>query len=132
MVKPGLQLVNSKCGGLCSPAQHRSVTVGVSGRDQDKLDPVSLWRGNLSLHGVVTPALLDNENARIHGNAQPLLEHVATGVSMVGIDKMFPLQEAQTAHAYVMSRQAFGRVSLFPSTDTAWLLLCKREPCHVV
>jgi len=92
----------------------RIVTVGVSGRDQDRLDPVSLWRGNQSLHGVFFPMLLDNEHARVHGNVQTLLERVATGELEVVIDKAFPLQEAQTAHAYVMSRQAFGRVIMVP------------------
>jgi NADPH2:quinone reductase len=92
----------------------RIVTVGVSGRDQDKLDPVSLWRGNQSLHGVFFPTLLDNDHARVHASVQTLLERVATGELEVVIDKTFPLQEAQAAHAYVMSRQAFGRVIMFP------------------
>ncbi|WP_232338276.1 zinc-binding dehydrogenase [Bordetella flabilis] len=43
-----------------------------------------------------------------------LLERVATGELKVVIDKKFPLQEAQAAHAYVMSRQAFGRVIMYP------------------
>ncbi|KDR38696.1 quinone oxidoreductase family protein [Caballeronia glathei] len=92
----------------------RMVTVGVSGRDQDRLDPVSLWRGNQSLHGVFFPTLLDNEHARVHGNVQTLLGRVATGELEVVIDKSFPLQEAQSAHTYVMSRQAFGRVIMYP------------------
>ncbi|OZI19256.1 NADP-dependent oxidoreductase [Bordetella genomosp. 9] len=92
----------------------RIVTVGVSGRDQDKLDPVSLWRGNQSVHGVFFPSLLDEEHARVHASVQSLLERVATGELKVVIDKTFPLREAQAAHAYVMSRQAFGRVILLP------------------
>jgi len=92
----------------------RIVTVGVSGRDQEALDPVSLWRGNQSLHGVFFPTLLDNEHARVHGTVQTLLERVAAGELEVVIDKTFPLEEAQTAHAYVKSRQAFGRVILLP------------------
>ncbi len=57
----------------------RIVTVGVSGRDRDKLDPVTLWRGNQSLHGVFFPTLLDKEHVRVHGAVQTLLERVATG-----------------------------------------------------
>jgi NADPH2:quinone reductase len=92
----------------------RIITVGVSGRNQDKLDPVSLWRGNQSLHGVFFPTLLDTEHVRIHANVQTLLERVATGELKVVIDKKFPLQEAEAAHTYVMSRQAFGRVIMYP------------------
>lgn len=92
----------------------RIVTVGVSGRDQDRLDPVSLWRGNQSLHGVFFPSLLDNEHARVHGSVQTLLERVAAGELEVVIDKTFALQEARAAHTYVSSRQAFGRVILLP------------------
>lgn len=90
------------------------VTVGVSGRDQDKLDPVSLWRGNLSLHGVFFPTLLDREHARVHASVQTLLERVASGELRVVIDRTFALRDAQAAHAYVMSRQAFGRVIMRP------------------
>ncbi|WP_050478166.1 quinone oxidoreductase family protein [Herbaspirillum rhizosphaerae] len=92
----------------------RLVTVGVSGRDQDRLDPVSLWRGNQSLHGVFFPTLLDTEHHRVHGNVQTLLERVAAGELQVVIDKTFPLQEARAAHTYVSSRQAFGRVVMLP------------------
>lgn len=92
----------------------RIVTVGVSGRDQERLDPVSLWRGNQSLHGVFFPTLLDTEHGRVHGNVQMLLERIAAGELEVVIDKTFPLQEAQAAHTYVSSRQAFGRVIMLP------------------
>ncbi|MEA2389574.1 MAG: NADPH:quinone reductase, partial [Thermoleophilaceae bacterium] len=32
----------------------------------------------------------------------------------VVIDRTFPLAEAATAHAYIESRQAFGRVVMIP------------------
>ena len=43
-----------------------------------------------------------------------LLERVASGDVRVVIDRTFPLTEAADAHAYVESRQAFGRVVLTP------------------
>ncbi|CAB3831678.1 quinone oxidoreductase family protein [Achromobacter sp. CF-sbj1-Ac2-l] len=92
----------------------RLVTVGVSGRDQEKLDPVSLWRGNQSLHGVFFPTLLDQEHARVHASVQALLQRVAAGELRVAIDKTFPLSDARAAHRHVMSRQAFGRVIMIP------------------
>ena len=92
----------------------RLVTVGVSGRDQEKFDPVSLWRGNQSLHGVFFPTLLDQEHARVHASVQALLQRVAAGELHVVIDKTFSLREAQAAHRHVMSRQAFGRVIMVP------------------
>jgi NADPH2:quinone reductase len=43
-----------------------------------------------------------------------LLERVGNGELRVEIDRTFPLAEAAAAHAYVESRQAFGRVVLTP------------------
>jgi NADPH2:quinone reductase len=43
-----------------------------------------------------------------------LLERVANGELHVEIDRTFPLSEAAAAHAYIESRQAFGRVVLTP------------------
>ena len=43
-----------------------------------------------------------------------LLERVASGGVRVEIDRTFPLTEAAAAHAYIESRQAFGRVVLTP------------------
>ena len=39
---------------------------------------------------------------------------VAAGELEVVIDRTFPLAEAAAAHAYLESRQAFGRVVLVP------------------
>jgi len=39
---------------------------------------------------------------------------VASGELRVEIDRTFPLSEAAAAHAYIESRQAFGRVVLRP------------------
>ncbi|MBR0641751.1 quinone oxidoreductase family protein [Plastoroseomonas hellenica] len=92
----------------------RAITVGVSGRDAEGLDPVSLWRRGNSLHGVYFPTLLDREHARVHAMVQQLLDQVARGELRVVVDRVFPLSEAADAHRHVLSRQAFGRVLLRP------------------
>ena len=43
-----------------------------------------------------------------------LLDEVASGSLRVVIDRTYPLSEAAAAHAYIESRQAFGRVLLIP------------------
>ena len=92
----------------------RAVTVGVSGRDCDRLDPVVLWRGNNSLHGVYFPSCLDTEHQRVHDRVREILEIAARGEIRVVIDRVFPLEQAREAHEYVLSRRAFGRVILRP------------------
>ena len=42
------------------------------------------------------------------------LDAIARGELKVVIDRTFPLSEAAAAHAYIESRQAFGRVLLIP------------------
>ena len=43
-----------------------------------------------------------------------LVDDVAAGRLHVVVDRTFPLAEAAAAHAYIESRQAFGRVVLLP------------------
>ena len=43
-----------------------------------------------------------------------LIDDVAAGELQVVVDRTFPLAEAAAAHAYLESRQAFGRVVLIP------------------
>ena len=43
-----------------------------------------------------------------------LIGRVGTGELRVVIDRTFPLAEAAAAHAYIESRQAFGRVVMTP------------------
>lgn len=92
----------------------RAITVGVSGRDAEKLDPVTLWRGNTSLHGVYFPSALDREHERVHAQVQRILECVSRGELRVVIDRVFPLAQAAEAHSHVLGRHAFGRVLLRP------------------
>jgi len=42
------------------------------------------------------------------------LDDIAAGQLQVVIDRRFALEEAGEAHAYIESRQAFGRVLLVP------------------
>jgi NADPH2:quinone reductase len=42
------------------------------------------------------------------------LADIARGALHVVVDRRYPLAEAAAAHAYVESRQAFGRVLLVP------------------
>jgi NADPH2:quinone reductase len=42
------------------------------------------------------------------------LDAIAKGELKVVIDRIFPLSDAAGAHAYIESRQAFGRVLLVP------------------
>ena len=51
---------------------------------------------------------------RIRERFFPDLADVAVGELRVVIDQRFPLAEAQAAHEYIESRQAFGRVVLVP------------------
>ena len=92
----------------------RAITVGVAGRDSERPDPVSLWRGNNSMHGVYLPSSLDLEHARVHAMVQGILEQVARGELRVVIDRIFSLSEAADAHLHVVGRNAFGRVLLRP------------------
>ena len=43
-----------------------------------------------------------------------LVDDVAAGRLQVVVDRTYPLSEAAAAHAYIESRQAFGRVVLIP------------------
>lgn len=92
----------------------RVISVGVSGRDEARPDPVTLWRGNNSMQGVYFPSSLNIEHNRVHAMVQGLIEQVAQGELQVVIDKVFPLSEAADAHRYVLERKAFGRVLLRP------------------
>jgi NADPH2:quinone reductase len=51
---------------------------------------------------------------RVRALIADLLERVAGGGVRVEIARTFPLAEASAAHAYIESRQAFGRVVMTP------------------
>ncbi len=92
----------------------RCVTVGDAGRGGgNTLDVSTLRPNNQSLIGYFLGAelLLDPRPRRtIAGH----LAAIAAGELHVVIDRRYPLAEAAAAHAYVESREAFGRVLLIP------------------
>jgi NADPH2:quinone reductase len=93
----------------------RIVSVGNAGRAEDrKLDISNLSGLNRSLTGVFFGGALMMETQRARSIVQRHLEAIAQGTLKVVIDRAFPLSQAADAHAYIESRQAFGRVLLLP------------------
>ena len=90
------------------------VSVGVAGRGGSAIEARELWTQNNTLRGVFLGGALMTEYPRVHGMIAGLLERVARGELHVEIDRTFPLSEAADAHAYIESRQAFGRVVMTP------------------
>jgi NADPH2:quinone reductase len=98
----------------CLAYRGRCVTFGDAGRELTaKLDISSMRPGNQTLVGYFLGAelfLSPRPHALIAGH----LADIASGDLRVVIDRRFPLAEAGEAHAYIESRQAFGRVLLIP------------------
>ena len=93
----------------------RIVVVGNAGRAEARgVDPALLSEQNRSLTGVFFGGSLIFERQRSYPMVQSLIEDIAKGELKVVIDREFPLSEAAAAHAYIESRQAFGRVLLIP------------------
>jgi NADPH2:quinone reductase len=51
---------------------------------------------------------------RVHAMIAGHLDAIARGELRVVIDRSYPLADAAAAHAYIESRQSFGRVLLVP------------------
>jgi NADPH2:quinone reductase len=92
----------------------RAIVVGVSGRDAEQFDPIALWKGCNSLHGVYFPSLLPHEHDRNFAAVDRLIHDIARGDLRVVIDSVFPLAEVTAAYEFVLSRKPFGRVLLRP------------------
>ena len=90
----------------------RCTLVGQAGRDPQPFDAAMLMGGNQTLTGVFFGAEIITE--RVQAMVARHLDDVAAGRLRVVIDRTFPLAEAADAHAYLESRQAFGRVVLVP------------------
>ena len=90
------------------------ISVGVAGRAGSNVQARELWAQNNALRGVFLGGALLTEYPRIHAMITDLLERVASGGLHVEIDRTFQLAEAVAAHAYIESRQAFGRVVMSP------------------
>ena len=90
------------------------VSVGVAGRAGSTVEARDLWAQNNALRGVFLGGALLTEYPRVHKMIADLFERVARGELRVEIARTFPLAEATAAHAYIESRQAFGRVVMTP------------------
>ncbi len=91
----------------------RVITVGNASRGNASYDIRSLAAQNQSVTGVFLGAELAH-GTRARDMIQTCIDDVAAGELRVVIDRTFPLSEAAAAHAYIESRQAFGRVVLIP------------------
>jgi len=90
------------------------VSVGVAGRAGSGIEAKALWDQNQTLRGVYLGGAMLAELPRVHAMISELFERVASGELRVEIAKAFPLAEAADAHAFIESRQAFGRVVMTP------------------
>ena len=90
------------------------VSVGVAGRGGSAVEARELWTQNNTLRGVFLGGALMSEYPRVHAMIGELIDRVADGEVRIEIDRRFPLAEAAAAHAYIESRQAFGRVVMAP------------------
>jgi NADPH:quinone reductase len=98
----------------CLAYRGRVVSFGNAGRNRiDALDISSMGGNNQTLSGYFLGAELFL-SPRPHAMIDTLLKEVADGALRVVVDRQFPLEQAAAAHAYVESRQAFGRVVLVP------------------
>ncbi len=99
----------------CLAYRGRIVSVGDAGRGPAMPLDISTLRGNnQSLTGVFLGAELFLGGPRAHDLIGRRLAEVADGELKVVIDRTYPLADAAAAHAYIESRQSFGRVVLIP------------------
>ena len=92
----------------------RCVSVGDAGRSAaEHLDISGMRPNNQTLSGYFLGAEL-LLFPRAHAMIARHLDDIAKGELKVVIDRTFPLSDAAGAHAYIESRQAFGRVLLVP------------------
>ncbi|MGH7785837.1 MAG: quinone oxidoreductase family protein [Candidatus Binatia bacterium] len=92
----------------------RIAYVGSAGRDTHQPSFDALRPGNKTVTGIFLGAELMMNHARVHGMIAGHLADIAAGALQAVIDREYPLRDAAAAHAYVESRQAFGRVLLIP------------------
>jgi NADPH2:quinone reductase len=98
----------------CLAYRGRCVTFGDAGREiAATLDISTMRPNNQTLIGYFLGAELFMA-PRAHAMIAGILDDVASGDLRVVIDHRFPLEQAGEAHAYIESRQAFGRVLLIP------------------
>jgi len=117
----GVDLVVDSVGGRtlqgsleCLAYRGRAISVGNAGRDDRPPDIRLLFAGNRTLTSVSLAAEMVVQPERMRAMVAGHLQDVAGGSLKVVIDRTYPLSEAAAAHAYIESRQAFGRVLLIP------------------
>jgi NADPH2:quinone reductase len=117
----GVDVVVDSVGGptlqgslLALAYRGRCVTVGDAGRSRGEHMDISTMRpANQTLSGYFMGAEL-LLSPRPHALIGSHLASIARGELRVVIDRAFPLSQAAAAHAYIESRQSFGRVLLVP------------------
>lgn len=98
----------------CLAYRGRCMTFGDAGRETPSTLDISTMRAqNQTLVGYFLGAELFL-SPRPHAMIAGLLDDIAAGELRVVIDRRFSLEQAGEAHAYIESRQAFGRVLLVP------------------
>jgi NADPH2:quinone reductase len=95
----------------------RCVTVGDAGRvAAERVDVSTMRVNNQTLSGYFLGAELFFF-PRAHEMIAKNLDLIAKGELRVVVDRIFDLKDAAAAHAYIESRQSFGRVLLEPSSN---------------
>lgn len=117
----GVNLVVDSVGGktlegslMCIGYRGRVISVGNVSREARGIDISALSGTNGSLTGVFFGLETFRSAARVVPMMDQLLADIAKGELTVVIDRTYPLAEAAAAHAYIESRQAFGRVVMVP------------------
>jgi NADPH2:quinone reductase len=99
---------------LCLAYRGRCVSFGDAGREgPSPLDIATMRGNNQTLVGYFLGAELFL-GRRAHAMIAGHLDAIAAGQLQVVVDREFRLEQAGEAHAYIESRQAFGRVLLIP------------------
>jgi NADPH2:quinone reductase len=94
--------------------------VGDAGRVSAENVDISTMRGNnQTLSGYFLGAELFL-SPRPHALIAKHLDDIAKGDLRVVIDRVYPLSDAEEAHAYIESRQSFGRVLLTTQVGNAF------------
>ncbi len=117
----GVDLVVDSVGGRtlegsiqCAGYRGRVITVGNVSREGKTIDISALSGNNASVTGVFFGLETFRSPGRVVPMLDGLLRDIARGELRVVVDRTYPLSAAAAAHAYIESRQAFGRVVLVP------------------
>lgn len=98
----------------CAAYRGRIVSMGGVGRDTYQPKLSAMAGQNKTYVSYFQGAELRFNGERARANVQRLIDEVGRGELQVVVDRSYKLSEAAAAHAYIESRQAFGRVILLP------------------